>query len=301
MSKILITGGSGLIGTELSELLTEQGHEVCWLSRQVKTQHRFKSYYWDASDNIDTTAFEGVSVVIHLAGAGVFDRRWNATYKQTILDSRVQSTRFLMESIKKYGTSVKRVIGSSPSGYYGGHLHDQPFDESAASGTDFLAKVCQAWEYAYMHNCPTGVSLALVRTGIVLSPKGGAYKRLRTLFKFGVGSPMGTGRQIMPWIHSLDLCRLYMQLVESSVEGPFNGVGPEKISNRDFSKQLAEQLAHGWMLPAVPSLLLQFVLGESATVLTTGAALSTQKVTSLPFQFRYTSLRDALKQLESNN
>lgn len=298
MSKILITGGSGLIGSELSQLLIEKGHSVAWLTRRAAMNHPYKSYEWDGRSSIDPAAFERVSIVIHLAGAGVFDKRWTEGYKQTILNSRVESTQFLLQSIKTYGPDVKLIIGSSASGYYGGHLHDRIFDETSPSGDDFLAGVCRAWEEAYSANRPQGVRLAIIRTGIVLSPVGGAYARLKQLFKMGIGSPMGTGHQIMPWIHSHDLCRLYAALAEDAAEGVYNGVAPEKINNRDFSKELARCHFHGWMLPAVPSFLLALVLGESATVLTTGAYLSTAKVEALPFRFQFPTLRAALADIE---
>ena len=298
MSKILITGGTGLIGTELSGLLSQRGHSVCWLTRRVETLHPYPSFRWDGYSSIDPSAFDEVTTVIHLAGAGVFDRRWTSAYKKTILDSRVESTQFLMQSIKRYGSQVKLVIGSSASGFYGGHLHGNVFKEMDPAGDDFLASVCKAWEEAYSVNQPEGVGLAMVRTGIVLSPSGGAYARLRKLFKMGVGSPLGTGNQIMPWIHSHDLCRLYLTLAELGAQGVYNGVAPEKISNRIFSKELARCHSHGWMLPAVPSVLLSLVLGESARVLTTGAYLSTAKVEGLPFDFQFPTLRAAIADLE---
>jgi len=202
-----------------------------------------------------------------------------------------------MQSIQLYGAKVHTIIGSSASGYYGDHSHSIPFRETDKAGTGFLANVCAAWEQSYHRSFDKPMNLCIVRTGIVLSTQGGALRKLLPLFKWYVGAPLGTGHQAMPWIHIQDLARLYIHLISHKENGVFNGAAPACQSNHQFSKTLAKFVSHGFILPAIPSIILKAILGESADVLLKGACLSAEKVESTGFVFSFPTLESAMKDL----
>lgn len=299
MAKILITGGSGLVGRAVSELLLNSGHQPAWLSREASASTSILQYKWDISGSyIDKKAFEGVEAVVHLAGAGIVDHRWTPAYKQEIIDSRVKSSALLYDYISKNNYPVKTLVGSSAVGYYGARQNNLVFTEEDFPGTDFLSKTCALWEKSYTPFQQLGIRTAVIRTGLVLSREGGFYKKMAPLFRVGLGAALGRGKQYMPWIHIHDIAAMYKHLLfTTQLSGAYNGVATELINNRDFSKKLAESLNKPFFLPPVPSFALRLALGESAATVTEGLRISNQKVKGSGFRFKFEKVADALHHL----
>ena len=299
MAKILITGGSGLAGRSISELLVKQGHEVCWLSRQKGTLGNIKKFQWDvAKGYMDEAALEGTDAIVHLAGAGIIDKRWTTTYKKEIVDSRVKSSELLFATISKNNYEIKTLVGASAVGYYGSTQSDHCYTETDSPGTGFLAETCITWEKSYKPFISYGIRTVVIRTGIVLSHNGGAYARMVPPFRFGLGAALAGGKQYFPWIHVKDLASIYVHaLLHDNLSGAFNAVASEIVTNQEFSKQLAKSLHRPFFLPHVPEMVLKLALGERAMTITTGLKISNEKIKAAGFRFEFDNLEQALDNL----
>lgn len=296
--KVLITGASGLIGNRLTRLLLENQYEVVHLSRKANEGHP-KSYAWDVeTGTLDKNAFDGVEAVIHLAGAGVADRRWTVKRKKEILDSRVQSTQLLAEFLKAHNPVVRSFISASAIGYYGFGLTNEVFTEESKPGSDFLAEVVKAWEHEADKIQELGIRTVKLRIGIVLSKEGGALKQIAKPIRWGVGAPLGTGRQYMSWIHIDDLCRMFLFAVENdNLVGTFNAAGVQPVTNKEFTRAVAVVLNKPLLLPPVPDFLLKLLLGEMADLILQGSVVSSAKIQKAGFVFHYPYLAPALTDL----
>jgi uncharacterized protein (TIGR01777 family) len=291
MAKILITGGTGIVGTRLTALLTERNHEVRILSRNPKAVNEFK---WDVPKNfIDEKALENIDFIIHLAGAGIADKRWSNERKKVIIDSRVETANLLYHRIKEHNISLKGFITASGSNYYGAKTSDKIFEEKDKAGTDFLGAVCQKWEAAANQFKALEIPVAILRTGIVLSKEGGALEKMKT----PVISPLGSGEQYMSWIHIDDLCAAYIKVIEEGFTGIYNMVSPEYHTSISFSKTLAKAIKRPYLPIAVPSFLLKLAFGELAIILLEGSRLSSDKIIKKGFVFEYKELKRALEKL----
>jgi|TARA_B100000809_G_scaffold182336_1_gene180093 uncharacterized protein (TIGR01777 family) len=291
MAKILVTGGTGLVGRRLTALLTEKNHEVRILSRNPKNENEFK---WDYSKGfVDDKAIENIDYIIHLAGAGIADKRWTKERKEVIVNSRVATANLIFDKIKAQNISLKGFISASGSNYYGAQTTAKVFKESDAVGTDFLGQVCLKWEAAANQFKDLNIPVTILRTGVVLSKTGGALEKMRT----PIVSPLGSGNQYMAWIHIDDLCNLYIKAVEESFEGVYNTVSPEFHTSRTFSKILAKAIKRPYFPIAVPGFLLKLVFGELAIILLHGSRLSSDKIAKKGFIFKYKELAFALKNL----
>lgn len=291
MAKILITGGTGLVGTRLTALLTERKHEVRILSRNPKALNEFK---WNVSENfVDEKALENIDFIIHLAGAGIADKRWSDERKKVIIDSRVETANLLFHKIKAHNISLKGFIAASGSNYYGAQTSDKIFEEKDEVGTDFLGAVCQKWEAAANQFKELEIPVTILRTGIVLSKKGGALEKMKT----PIISPLGSGKQYMSWIHIDDLCTTYIKAVEEDFSGVYNTVSPEYHTSISFSKTLAKAIKRPYLPIAVPGFLLKLAFGELAIILLEGSRLSSKKIKEKSFVFKYSNLKEALENL----
>lgn len=301
MAKILITGGSGLVGKAISELLLNKGHEPIWLSRQSGTYNGIKKYKWDISKKyIDENAFDGVESIIHLAGIGIADKRWSNDYKQQIINSRVKSSELLFETISKNKLPIKTLIGGSAIGYYGAMQSEKLFTEKDEPGLDFLAESCVLWEKSYQPFINADIRTAIIRTGVVLSKHGGAYVKMAPAFKYGFGAGLATGKQFFPWIHINDVAGIFVHtLFNVNTNGIYNAVGSELINNNDFSKQLANSFNKPFFLPNVPKWALKLAMGEGAMMVTEGLKISNQKIKESGYNFEFTYVEKALKNLAS--
>ena len=291
MAKILVTGGTGLVGRRLTALLTEKNHEVRILSRNPKNKNEFK---WDFSKgSLDDKAIENIDYIIHLAGAGIAEKRWTKERKEVIVNSRVATANLIFDKIKSQNIPLKGFISASGSNYYGAQTTAKVFKESDAVGTDFLGQVCLRWEAAANQFKDLNIPVTILRTGVVLSKTGGALEKMRT----PIVSPFGSGNQYLAWIHIDDLCNLYIKAVEEDFEGVYNTVSPESHTNRTFSKTLAKAIKRPYLPIAVPGFLLKLVFGELAIILLEGSRLSSGKIEKKGFVFKYIELKRALESL----
>ena len=301
MASILVTGGTGLIGKHLCDLLKQKGHSVSILSRNKTPE--FNTFYWNVEDNyIDLEALLHIDYIIHLAGVGIADKRWTKSRKTELINSRVNSTSLLFEKIKELNPKLKAFISASGIGYYGATTTDKIYKEEDKPGTDFISEICIQWEKAANKFNSIGIKTIIFRTGIVLSKKGGALEKIAKPIKLGFGSALGSGHQYMPWIHIDDLCKMYIEAVENKeFNGIYNATAPESITNKAFTKAIAKLLKKRIWLPNIPSFFLKIILGEMAIILLEGSRVSCDKIEKLNFQFKYPKLNIALEKLVKNN
>lgn len=295
---ILISGASGLIGKRLTELLLQKGHSVAHLGRSAK-KGAIPSFVWNVEQKqIDTNAFKGIDTVIHLAGAGIADKRWTEKRKWEILESRTQSTALLYTTLKNTPNEVKHFISASAIGYYGFNLTNELFDEQSAPGTDYLASVTRQWEESIDKLNELPLRVAKLRIGIVLSDKGGALAPMVVPVKLFAGSPLASGKQMLSWIHIDDLCHMFIHLVENeSLQGAYNGTGPYAVSNEDFTKAIGRQFNRPIFLPKIPAFLLKLILGEMANLIIFGSNVSSKKIQATGYQFQFNTLEESLHDL----
>ena len=295
MEKVLITGGSGLIGRRLSFLLKSRGYEVRILSRSNNPKNNYKTFVWNVSEQyINDSAFEGLTHIIHLAGAGIADKRWSEKRKKEIIASRVASTNLLYNSVKRLKTPLNSFISASATGYYGAVTSETIFEEKDKPAKDFLGKVCSLWEDSIFQFNEIKIRTVALRTGIVLSKDGGALKKMKT----PIITSLGNGKRYMPWIHIDDLCELYIKAIEDEqFKGAFNAVSPEHISNLSFSKKISKIFNYPFLALGAPSLILQIVFGEMSTIILNGSRISANKIKQAGFKFKFENLEKALKNL----
>jgi uncharacterized protein (TIGR01777 family) len=298
---ILITGASGLIGTRLIKNLLEKGHRVSVLSRQNSNFKGVSTFNWDIDKQlIDLKAFQGIDTIIHLAGAGIADKRWTKQRKQEIVDSRIRSTQLLYHTIDAIKAPVKTFISASAVGYYGDR-NDEILYEESESGTGFLADCCKQWEAAVDEGLKSGIRVVKLRIGIVLSKQGGALSELARPVSFFVGAPLGSGKQWMPWIHLTDLVSIFEKAIENSdYSGTFNACTPYPVTNYEFTKILAKKLFRPVWPVNVPEFVLKTMLGEMSTVILNSTRTSPQKLMDMGFRFRYQGLDAALSEIYSH-
>jgi uncharacterized protein (TIGR01777 family) len=298
-NKVLIVGGSGLLGRAITRVLNENNISVVWLGRTESTKGTTICYRWDyKSKFIDKRAFEGVSVVINLAGAGIADKRWTSERKKEIYESRVEGTKFLFDYISQHNIKLMAYVSSSGTGYYGSNVFGKIVNENDSPGTDFLAKICVDWEKEanrFKSICRT----VIIRTGVVLSKNGGAYPKIRLPILLGLGSPIGTGKQYLSWIHEQDISHLYLKAaLDTRYEGAINGVAPEAVSNENFTKIIANHL-NRWMLPVnIPAWVIKLFFGEMAITVLGSLQVSNKKLNELKFEYKYPNIEDAIMNLE---
>jgi uncharacterized protein len=296
--KVLITGGSGLIGKALTKRLLSEGHQVNILTRRITNNSAAKEFLWD-SQSIDSKAFEDVEVLVHLAGAGIADKKWTSERKQEIIDSRVKSLELIGE--KYLGSSLKAIIGGSAIGYYGGDSGETQNDENSPHGNDFMAECCVKWEKAEEDFAKKlNLRLVKVRTGVVLDAEEGALPQITMPIKYYAGTALGSGKQWMSWIHIDDIVEIFYQsIVNENTKGTINGVAPNPVRNQDFTKLAAEVMKKKLILPNAPAFILKMILGEmSVVVLGSSRVYNSQ---TLPFEFKYEYLENALSNLLVKN
>jgi uncharacterized protein (TIGR01777 family) len=292
--RVLIGGGSGLIGKHLTEILLKKGYDVRYLGRKAKNG-KVKTFEWDIHNHtIDERAFEGVTHVINLAGANVNGKRWTKSYKEEILKSRTDSTKLIVDFLNNKPHQVTQFISGSAVGYYGAGNSPKAFHETDAPGKDFMAGVVVEWEKAADKLKNDKVKLAHIRTGIVLSTDSGALVEMARPIKLYVGSPLGSGKQFVPWIHIDDIAAIFMHVTENDLSGTFNAASPEPATNEEITKGLAKRIHKPLWLPNIPAFVLKVVLGDMAYAVLNGSKVSPEKIESTGYKFKYPTLESAL-------
>jgi len=300
--KVLITGGSGFVGTALTRFLVNRGHEVSILSRGGKPGKHASSLVstiigdptkageWQA-------AVAGHDVLINLAGASIF-RRWTPKFKQRIRDSRILTTRHLVDAISP--GSATTLLSTSAVGYYG-FSGDEELDESAPAGSDFLARLAQDWEAEAARARDKGARVVLTRFGVVLGNDGGALEQMIRPFRFFVGGPLGTGEQWFSWIHIDDLCRAAGYVIsESRISGPVNFTAPRPMKNREMARVIGKVMGKPSFMPA-PGFMISLVLGEFGEVILKGQRVVPRLLLARGFRFLYSDIEAALRNLLSRS
>lgn len=293
--RVAITGASGLIGTALADSLRADGHQVVPLVR--RNPRSAEEIQWDpAARRLDPVALDEVDGVVHLAGAGIADKRWTDSRRREVLDSRVDGTTTIAETMAVAQSRPRFLVSASAVGWYGdtgGH----PVDESAPAGEGFLAEVCRRWEAAAQPAVDAGVRVAFPRTGLVLSRRGGLLGRLLPLFRLGLGGKLGSGTQYWPWISLPDQISALRLLIDSDLVGPVNLTGPEPVTNLEFTKSLGSVLGRP-TLAAVPGLALKLVVGDFAEEgILAGQRAMPRVLTEAGFAFAHPTVRQALEKV----
>ena len=303
MENVLITGGTGLIGSRLTELLIQNGYSVTYLSREGGKVGDIRKFAWEPSEGkMDLDALLDADYIINLAGAGVFDHKWNKEYKGEILASRVNATHLIYEKLKGRSKWPKAFITASATGYYGADTGDKLNKEELSAGDDFLAQVCRQWETAANYMETLGIRTVKIRVGIVLSKKGGALEKLEATVKRGAGAILGSGKQYISWIHIDDLCNLFIKaLKDETMGGVYNGVAPNPVTNEELTQTLGEVLHKPIILPNIPAFALKLMLGaERAETVLGSSKVSAEKVLKTGFKFNFQELKPALESIYKN-
>lgn len=294
---VLITGASGAIAIELSKKI-EKEYTVRFLTRKKKAENEFE---WNLENNtIDERAFEDLSHIIHLAGANISEKRWTEERKKELISSRVDSAKLILNTLKKKNIKLKSFISASGINFYGTKTTDKIFTENDALGNDFLSEVVVVWEKAAneFKEQNQAERVVKIRTAVVLSKNEGALAKMKTPIQFGIGSPLGSGKQYMPWIHIDDICSIYeFALKNPEVEGSYNASAPQHTTNENLTKLIAKVLKKPLFMPNVPSFILKLIFGELADALLEGSRASSEKIMKAGFEFQFPDLKMALEDL----
>ncbi len=297
--KILICGATGLIGSALTELCIQENHTVHYLTtRKSKIeQSKFKKgFHWNpAEGEIDTACLKDVDVIINLSGANIA-KRWSKAYKEEIMSSRVDTANILFKSLRNMENhTIKQYVSASGIAIYPDSLTENYTEDTEKEATDFLGKVVKQWELHANQFKSLGISVTILRTGLVFSTKGGALAEMAKPIKYGAGAAIGSGKQWQSWIHIEDLARLFVFIIENRFEGIFNAVSPNPVSNSELTKIVARVLNKPLILPNIPKFVMKLVLGDMHVLLFDSHRVSSQKIENSGFSFKYHHLEPAIQ------
>lgn len=294
--RILITGGSGFVGQPLCARLHERGHELLVVSRNPEKARGTLPPRTDVRPAVADFADSQPEAIINLAGESIAEGRWTAAKKQRLLDSRLNITQALVDLCGQLDTPPKALISASAMGYYGDQ-GEREVTEETPPNPEFVHELCARWEETARQAESFGVRVALMRIGLVLDRDGGTLAKLLTPFRLGLGGPLGSGKQYMPWIHRTDLVRIILFLLDQeTLSGPFNAGAPEPVTNAEFTRTLARHLHRPAFLPA-PAPALRLAFGEMSRILLTGARMRPQRLQEAGFTFEYPTLDEALSEI----
>ncbi|HEY4153916.1 MAG TPA: TIGR01777 family oxidoreductase [Puia sp.] len=303
MASVIITGGSGMVGTALSKLLVSKGYSVIILSRNPSPKRApspaIRYAAWNIEDQtINEEAVSEAEYIIHLAGAGVADKRWTAKRKKEIQESRVKGSDLIVKALKQIPNRVKAVVSASAIGWYPETATVQSV-ETDPPAPGFLGDTCRLWEEHIQPVTAMGKRLVILRTGIVLSNNGGALPEFRKPVRMGIAAILGNGRQIISWIHLDDLCRLYLEaMTDPAWSGVYNAVAPQPVTNKTMMIGLAKRIKHNFYIPLpVPGFVLRLLFGEKSIEVLKSSNVSCEKIKKQKFQFIYPTLDAALRDL----
>lgn len=297
MKRVVITGGTGLIGSHLSELLAGEGFEVVHLTRAVRPGGLYKSYRWDPHNGYcDSDAIKEGDAIIHLAGANIGGKAWTKARKREIISSRTVTADLLYRISAGRGISPSVFITASGVNFYGSLTTQKIFSESDPPADDFLGETCRLWEAAAEPFAAAGIRVVKLRTALVLAPRGSALSKLTFPAAAGLIVRLGPGSQYFPWIHIDDLCRIYLRAVtDSAMTGPYNASAPDHTTHDMFMREVARQKRLPVFLPHVPAWILKATLGEMSVVLTGGSRISSGRLVESGFGFKFPDISSALR------
>lgn len=298
--KVLITGATGLIGSELVSLLLQNGISIHYLTtskKKIENEPNYKGFYWNPEQGIiDENCLMGVDSIIHLAGATI-SKRWTNSYKQEIIESRLLSSAVLFKALKNHPNQVKQIVSASGTAIYPNN-DKVIYDENATEiDNSFLGNVVLKWEESTDKFKSLGLKVCKLRTGIVLSNKGGALIEMAKPIKLGLGSPFGTGKQMQSWIHIHDIAALYFFAISNELEGVYNAVAPNPVSNEKLTMTIATVLKKPLFMPNIPKFMMKLLLGEMHELLFENRNLSAQKIIEKGFVFKYKTIEKALENI----
>lgn len=304
-TNVLITGGTGLVGTRLTELLLQKGYTVSYLSRQSGNEKsaihpKVRVYAWNLSQGeLDAEALLEADYIVHLAGAGVADKRWTSERKQEIISSRTESTALIARHLQTVRHKVRAFISASAIGFYGADTGKQLMTEESKPGNDFLAEVTKRWEKAANAVAQLGIRTVKLRIGIVLSDQGGALVKIAQPIRLGAGAALGSGKQLISWIHLDDLANMFVYALENeSMQGVYNAVAPNPVTNEQLTQLAAKVLNKPLWLPNVPGFGMRLAMGELAEVVLGGNHVLNQRIArETEFTYRFTQAEKALEDL----
>ena len=310
MPAILITGGTGLIGKNLTRHLTTRGYNVIIVSRNPphSSNNSMVSYAaWNIDEQIiDSKAITRADYIINLAGAGVMEKKWTEKYKKEIIESRTGSSKLIIKSLKENTNNVKAVISASAIGWYGEDAKSikdrNAFIETDPADENFLGETCSLWEESIEPVTKLNKRLVKFRTGIVLSNEGGAFPEFRKSLNFGIAAILGGGKQMISWIHIDDLCRMFIQAIENEkLSGSYNAVAPSPVNNKTLILKLAKLIRGQFYIPVhVPQFLLKLILGERSIEILKSVTVRCEKIKATGFTFLYPTIDAALKDLSQH-
>ena len=295
--KVLITGATGLIGTELVSLLLQNGISVNYLTtskKKIVNELNYNGFYWSPEQGlIDENCLMGVDSIINLAGANIA-KRWTNSYKQEIIESRLLSSALLFKALKNNPNQVKQIVTASGTSIYP-NSDTIIYDENSSQVNDsFLGNVVVKWEESTDKFASLGLKVCKLRTGIVLSNKGGALVEMLKTIKLGLGSAFGSGKQIQSWIHIHDIAALYLFAIKNDLEGVYNAVSPNPVTNQELTFTIAKVLKKPLFMPNIPKFVMKLMLGEMHEMLFENRNLSAKKIEEKGFEFKYKTIDKAL-------
>ncbi|GAA4271005.1 TIGR01777 family oxidoreductase [Aquimarina gracilis] len=298
--KVLVTGATGLIGQEIVKLCHQSNIDVNYLTtnkNKLKDLPNYKGYYWNPSSaDIDTECFRDVEVIINLVGSSIA-KLWTTSYKKEILDSRVNTIRLIMESLESIEHSVRHFISASAIGIYPDSFQNYYMEDSPEKDTGFLGEVVVKWEEAASKFKALDIEVSILRIGLVLSNKGGAFPKIVKPIKYGLGAVFGNGKQWQSWIHVEDLARMFMFVMQEELFGVFNAVAPNAVSNRKLTYKIAKRVNKRIILPSVPRLIFKLVLGEMHILLFSSQRVCSGRISESGFKFEYDNIELAIANL----
>ena len=300
MKTVLITGATGLIGQEIVDVCHDNNIIVHYLTtskNKLSSDRNYKGFYWNPdTKDIDASCFQGVDTIINLVGATI-SKRWTSDYKKEIISSRTKTAQLLFDTIKAHNYPVEHIVSASAIGVYSSsqtNYYEEDFEEKSDS---FLGHVVEQWEAAVDQFSSLGIKVSKIRIGLVLSNKGGALPEIAKPIRFGAGAAFGDGEQWQSWIHIEDLASLFVYVAENRLEGVFNGVAPNPVSNSELTKITARVLDKPLILPNIPKIAMKVVLGEMHILLFESQRVSSQKIEEAGFNFMFHHLEPAIQDL----
>jgi uncharacterized protein (TIGR01777 family) len=295
MKHILITGGTGLLGRQLTDALIIKGYTVSHLSRSPGKNPAVKTFLWNVNTHtIDPACIDGVDTIVHLAGEGIAEKKWTDQRKKALIESRTHSIALIYNLLRTKPHTVKNIVSASATGYYSDR-GDELLTESSLPANDFLAECCILWEKAVDEGTKLGLRVLKFRTGVVLTNQGGALPKMAMPVKLFVGSPLGSGKQWIPWIHHRDVLDMYLFGIDNDhLSGVYNMVAPNPVTNAQLTQALARQLRKPLWAPNVPAFILKMLLGEMSTIVLGSTKVSAAKIEQAGFKFGCTTVEDAL-------